>query len=374
MTITRLGQLTAELRITSDIDLAPRNTVPTISAVQVHTGSYAYLMAATPGAFGLLMPTPQSAVRCGFYLWHSGFGTSDTKTFLWMAANGRADYESALMGLRIKPSTSEVEAVIPVSGTSNSMQVLATATMPAALLANNVWIHIGVTFKCAALDGFLTLYVNGEELLSYQGDTRMFGQGNGSNFYSTDINFVWGTGIWNSGDTSVNAMSATCYIDDFFVDGYAGELDAPVPGRRFLFALPDGNGADSDWTGSDGNQTDNYLLVDENPNTGDTDYVKAQAAALKDTYTFGNVTLPADYQIVQVLPTVVARRLDSGIASQVRVHAYDGLNYGSSDDLDLPMNYSTPVFGVLATQPDGSPWNETDFNAMQFGIESRGTF
>ena len=107
-----------------------------------------------------------------------------------------------------------------------------------------------------------------------------------------------------------------------------GESPAPVPSRRFLMSLPTSAGADSGWTAVPA--VANYLNVDDNPNDGDTTYNKALSANLRDTFNVTDVTLPADHRIVAVLPSPFVKRLDSEIAHQLSVHAWDGAQYGDS--------------------------------------------
>lgn len=64
----------------------------------------------------------------------------------------------------------------------------------------------------------------------------------------------------------------------------AGGTQTSWPGAESLvYLFPNGNGDLSQWAGSDGNSTDNYLLVDEvPPNT--TDYVESNTSGQIDEY------------------------------------------------------------------------------------------
>src|SRR5690606_27973864 len=141
---------------------------------------------------------------------------------------------------------------------------------------------------------------------------------------------------------------------------------------RFMMVLPTGAGEDAEWTPVP--TALNHLNVDENPNDGDATLTKALAANLRDTFTFGDITVPADHRIVAVLPSPFAKRLDSEMDQRISVRAWDGESYGESDSISLDMSYNIPVFGRLTTQPNGLPWEEVDFNNMQFGYRSRGIF
>ncbi|MFA6168296.1 MAG: hypothetical protein WC700_16865 [Gemmatimonadaceae bacterium] len=368
MTITRVGQLTAEFRTLTDLALGPGAQSPSIATAQVHTGSYSYMLSSSPTSFGIPNPSPAAAHRFSYWLYHNGFQNDTQFPLLYTASTGNIAYESPAIHIRAHAAAGNLSIIRPAAGTTNVFDTLATVTTPPALLVTGTWIHIGVTHKIAELDGFLTLYVNGIPAITLTGDTRLFGQNSGSNLFAAAATVVYGAGNL---DTGAVGWNSTIYLDDMYLDAYVGEADAVVPSRGFLPALVTGAGANAAWTPSAGA---NYAAVDDNPNDGDTTYVKALAAGLVDTYALSDITVPTDYQIVQAIPTAYAKRLDSGITSQLRMKAWDGANMASGADLTLQMDYTAPVFDVMPLQPDGSAWNQTDFNACEWGIESRGAF
>ena len=115
--------------------------------------------------------------------------------------------------------------------------------------------------------------------------------------------------------------------------------------------------------------------MDENPNDGDTTYVKALSAGLSDLYNTAAVTLPADHAISAAIPVAVARKTEAGADTRVRLLAYDGVNTTVGGDLALPTAYGV-LWERMTTQPDGSAWGSTadDFNAMEFGARSAGSY
>lgn len=370
MTITRVGQLTAELRTLLGLSLAPIAAAPSISSAQAQSGTYSYAGATNTTAFGLVVPGTYTAYRTGYWFRHNGTPVG-VNGYLYAAADGDSGYESATLAIRYNGVTNQLQLVQPAAGTANNLVVIAETPAPNRLLKRDRWLHVGITHQIDQFTGYISLYLDGVLAFTYTGDTRLFGQGGGVNYYSSNPTRIWGAGYWADFSSATTWVTAN-YVDDMTIDSYEGEADAPVPARYFTLSLPDGNGADSGWTGSDGNSVNNYLLVDENPNNGDTDYVVATSAGLRDTYTVGNQTPPAEQTIEQVVVVLLARRTDAA-DSQVRATAYDGVTYADGADLALTTSYA-PVHQVFATQPDGSPWNITDFNAMQFGCQSRGTF
>lgn len=73
-------------------------------------------------------------------------------------------------------------------------------------------------------------------------------------------------------------------VDDIALNDATGSFQNSWPGEEEVIVLrPNGNGAFSDWGGSDGNSTDNYLLVDEVPPSS-TDYVEDNTSGQIDDY------------------------------------------------------------------------------------------
>ena len=124
--------------------------------------------------------------------------------------------------------------------------------------------HFGIDAKIYPSAGWIKVYLDGVEIFTFSGNTG-----------NADITKV----IWGN-DTSSH-YSSSIYLDDIYLDDTTVQAAPTRPlGRQFLIAA-NGNGASSDMTGSDGDQTDNYALVDDLPHNSDTDYVKANAAGPK---------------------------------------------------------------------------------------------
>src|SRR5688572_2169742 len=108
------------------------------------------------------------------------------------------------------------------------------------------------------------------------------------------------TAFWNpSGTMNIanNANNVGCYtgggdatliyyVDDLAVNDTTGSFQNSWCGEGKVIALrPNGDGDNSQWTGSDGNSTDNYLLVDETP-PDSADYVQSNTNNQIDDYNF----------------------------------------------------------------------------------------
>lgn len=372
MTITRIGQLTGETRVLTGIVFTGNE--PSLVSSPVRTGGYSYRASGLTYPWGFTFPAV-SAIRLGYWFRTSGLPAAPGALLYRTGASlaNALNNNDRWLAIQFNVEASEIYIYRPDSENPGNSVRLATAPAPQELQTTNAWFHIGVTHKISDSNGFISLYIDGRQVLNYIGDTRparsALSYPVGNPAYDTVLTSALLAGRSTSGGTYYNYG----YLDDIFLDSYEGEADAPVPARRFLMALPDGAGADADWTPEGG--ATNYQNVDDNPHDFDTTYNKAVAPGLRDTFTFSDITVPDDHRIVAVLPTPLVKRLDAEIDMQLSLHAWDGSQYGDSPDLTLPMSYgSTPVFHRFTTQPDGSGWTEVDFNAMQFGYRSRGTF
>lgn len=93
---------------------------------------------------------------------------------------------------------------------------------------------------------------------------------------------------WRVGYTSSDATLDFVMTDAVICDN-AGSYANTWPGPGWLwYGRPNGNGDNSQWTGSDGNSTDNYLLLDETPPNDATDYVESNTSGQIDDYTVDN--------------------------------------------------------------------------------------
>ena len=157
------------------------------------------------------------------------------------------------------------------------------------------------------------------------------------------------------------------YLDDFYVcDGTGGVNDDFLGDTRVQTIFPDANGNSSQLVGSDGNSTDNYLLVDETtPNTAD--YVESSTVGDKDTYNYGSLT-PTTGAVygVQILP--YAAKTDAGVRSIQAIARHSA----TEEDTGADMVLSTTVryfMDVRDTKPGGGSWSISDVNAAEFGVK-----
>ena len=129
---------------------------------------------------------------------------------------------------------------------------------------------------------------------------------------------------------------------------------------------PNNNGTYSQLTGSDGNQTDNYQLVDELPYSS-ADYVASAIAEQRDTYLMSD--LPVGYhQIMGVQSNIIALKNSAGsrnLRSALRTSG--SIYYGSSRSLNTNIQTHSDMF---AHSPHTAQmWTSAEVNNLEGGME-----
>lgn len=169
-----------------------------------------------------------------------------------------------------------------------------------------------------------------------------------------------------SGNQGTRDFSAWYYLD----------VDATAPNDflghiRFACLDPIGNGNSSGFAGSDGNSTDNYLLVDDGAtattNDGDTTYVEHDTVGTKDTYAMEDLPT-APLSIIAVAPIFIAKKTDAGSRAIMPVIRSGGTDY-PGDAAFLSTSYAA-YSTIFLENPDGpAAWDEASVNGMEVGME-----
>ena len=168
------------------------------------------------------------------------------------------------------------------------------------------------------------------------------------------------------GKDASNAINSD-YDDIYIVDDQGSAPNDTFLGDVRVQALfPNGNGNSSVFLGSDGNSTDNYLLVDETANDGDTTYVQGSTVGDKDTYAFTDPT-PGSGTVygVQILP--YARKTDAGVRDICTVARLSGTETdGPNQTLSTGYTY---LDDIRETKPGGGAWTISDVTSAEFGVK-----
>ena len=194
---------------------------------------------------------------------------------------------------------------------------------------------------------------NGVSITSGSGvDTR-----NGANSTSNQFQLRSSTNIGGNYD-----------FDDLYICDSTGSSNNDFLGDvRVDCYMPSGNGNSSQLAGSDGNSTDNYALVDEASQNGDTDYVQSATSGQKDTYAFTDMShTPTSIFGVQI--NMIAKKDDSGTRSICAV-----TRSGGSDTDGTTQALSTAYLDyreIRETDPNtAAAWTRTNLNNAEFGVK-----
>lgn len=214
----------------------------------------------------------------------------------------------------------------------------------------NTWFYIELRGTIADAGGRGIVRVNGVTVIDFTGDTRNGGT-------STNIDSIR-VGVFNQNNTF--------RVDDLYVcDALGSSANDFLGDCRVQTLYPNGNGVSSQWVGSDGNSTDNYLLVDEAGAPSAVDYVGSATVGNRDSYTFGDLTGTPTVHAVKV--SAHANNSDAGTGSVQLATRSAAANYDSS--AKTLVSAVGVVSDLRVTDPATSAaWTATAVNAAEFGV------
>jgi hypothetical protein len=301
------------------------------------SGVYSYRMASSSSTttYKSISASSEIYVRFGLFRYSTGDHTS---TFKWLAGT------TELGSLRIH-TTEHYCQLYTSTGT-----LVATG---ATILSYGVWYLIELRVKIADA-GTIELKIDGVPELTYSGDTKPGAD--------TTINRVaW---ITNDGSRYDN-------IDDIAINDTAGAVDNSWCGDGSVILLkPNANGDASDLTGSDGNQTDNYLLVDEVPADGDTTYNVGSTSGNRDLYGVDDFSGTGK----TIRRVWVEARAEDTVAAGGECYLSVKVSGGTerkSAAIPLLTTYTKQLLGTVHTvNPENSAaWSDANLDAIQVGFE-----
>ena len=231
----------------------------------------------------------------------------------------------------------------------------------ATAITNGVYIYVELKATIHNTAGSYELRINGVTELTASGvNTR----GDGTNNYADSVGLCRGTGP-NDGSMGL--------YDDFYV---CDDVDSGVPGYpnddflgdvRVEARFPSAAGTTSTLDGSDGNQVNNNLLVDESPsNNGDTDYVESADIGDKDTYAFSDLSSGTG-TVYGVKVNLWSRKTDAGSRSVCSVTRSGGVEEDSAD-IALTDTYKNQ-WDIREADPSGNGWTISTVNGIEAGMK-----
>jgi len=157
------------------------------------------------------------------------------------------------------------------------------------------------------------------------------------------------------------------YIDDLYLLDTTGSVNNDFLGPVKVEGIqPNGNGYNSDFTGSDADKIDNYLLVDEVPNDGDTTYVESDTVSDIDSFTYSNLT--GDIGTIHgVKINSIAKKTDTYERNFENFVRISSTNYMGSEK--VPSTSYNNYYDIWEENPNTSTgWTESDVNGLEAGI------
>lgn len=226
-------------------------------------------------------------------------------------------------------------------------------TSAAALIASNVYTHLQVRVVFNGSAGIVQVRLNGATTPSLSLTAQNTG---GTSATSVRLS------------SAISWSGSQIYFDDFVVSDTSGSVANTWLGDvRVDSYLPSGNGDLSQMTGSDGNSTDNYALVNAAAPSAST-YTQGAVVGNEDLYQVADI----DHNpttIYGVVATAAALKDDAGTRA-IRLHAKSGTTDArSAADITLGTTRQR-VATVFETDPNTSAgWTKAGFNGAQFGFE-----
>lgn len=349
MTITRITETHAEA---SDYEAIVSGSSLTRSATQPYTGAYSWRFTSQHGY--LILPFGDAtAGRTSLYIYRDLKESQDISIIAFKQSL------TANYGVELRVMNDEETLRLYIDGVQQDEDTWTNVGYDLT-----TWIRLSLV--ASSTQNFASVYLDDNKILSYTGAIA---------------NAPWDSVRYGSRTGVGNGFGTYTYMDDIYLDSMTTETDALPPGYRFVPSYAESNGDKLDWTALAGALQNAAMVDDGAVDDGDTTYnfVTSSGANPEDTFEttdlVAGVDIPADNEISAVIPWVVVRKLNAADDAQIELSMYDNVTpaatVGSGQDVPLSYGYRRDRF---TTQPDGSSWNLTDFNNMQFGYEAGGSF
>jgi hypothetical protein len=353
--MTRLWTAGAELQTaTAAIEFSViTTTAPVVETSIKRSGNAAWRIsnAAAIEGFSQIHTASQGAFFSRFYLYLVALPTNEGMVLAsWRATGARKIDVRVTTGGALQLFNAEDGAQI---GSDSSALDLET------------WYRIETTYDSTTLTATTTsARIDGVEFASGEIDIT-----------ATPNRFTVGT---IAGDATLDYI-----VDDLAINDTAAGGDQDTwPGEEEVIVLrPNGNGASSQWTGSDADSTDNYLLLDEVPPSA-TDYVEnetdeeiddyeleATPAALESTDTI-NVVHVGVYAAVSDAtggdPNIALRFTAGGATEESATLDCNSVTYQGPAPLPANSNYQLTLYNMPGASTD--PITKADLDSAQAGV------
>lgn len=295
----------------------------------------------------LALPASTSkTVGCAYYD-GSGGGTSDHFIIAFYGASGK----------HISLSRDSSQRLTVYRGGPPNEGGTLIATSPIAYPTGQ-WRHIEMKVTVDDAVGTVQVKQDGVLVIDFTGDTRN-GQADA---------LLRNVGFNHAGNT------LRAWDDLFVLNATDDTANTGRPDNAWLgdlkveCLLPNGNGASSQWVGSDGNSVDNYLLVDESGNPNTSDYVATSVSGNKDFFAMQDPSASVA-SVYAVRAGIYAAKSDAG-ASLVKIALRESSGTQTNEaNSGLSTSWSGYSGLTRPSKPGGGAWGITDVQGLQVGVE-----
>lgn len=232
----------------------------------------------------------------------------------------------------------------------DSLKETSISTIP-----TDAMVFVEVVYRSDSSTGLIEVYVNNTLFVTFAGDT-VGASGNVASVllraFTRDVNASVGSG-------------RTPYSDVYLAE-WDGSGDSRFGPGEPIYFVPT---SDVTAQGTPSAGSDNFAMVDELPNDGDTTHVTFDAGDQKDVYGVDWSALPAG-QIRGVM-VQSTQRLPDGGTTQVRHLIDNGVTEYAGPDLSVGDTFGTRS-ALWAENPDGSvAWTQGAVQALRVGVQAR---
>lgn len=302
-----------------------------------------------------------------YYVMASGGSTNFSSTGRYIPAMSECYYRvriraAAYTGLRLVTFFTNVTEVAWL-GVDAGYHFTAYATTIGELQASDVvinlnqWYLVEVYFKMAdAPDGRFVVKVDGNQIIDYTGDTK---PDTGTTFDNV------GNGRYGT---------SALYCDDLALNDTTGGSDNSWCGDGIIVKVtPNGDGAHNNWHGSDADDVNNYLLVDEYPKDDNTTYVyhDGSSSGTQDQYGLTDDYVGTNKTILRIYPEARMRKTSAQAhTGKLGILPSGGVDQMSAERTLLIGDYIRVVGDEYTVNPvDSEAWEEADIDALEFVVE-----
>jgi len=280
--------------------------------------------------------------------------------FHFRTSDVTADITKPIMGLRHLPTDGyELTLRIGANPNNSQLEIYQGNTIlrgSGGVIANDTWYHIEWKYLSSGSIPASTNIVrlDGSEVIDLAATTSTTAFGDPDNTVTT---------IELKG-----ADGADRYWDNFYFLNLTGIANTGFIGPCFIETVyPTGDGATKNFTGSDGNQVNNFQQVDEQFPDDDTTYNQSSASGDIDVYKFANPT--GNVGTIRGISLVSrARKTSTALGLWRNVAKVSGTDYEQGlNPLHTTYDY---FFDTLDVNPDtNGEWTTTHFTENSFGVK-----